>query len=131
MIASRYYLATVCVCAFLFPSTTDNTPRFRVALVLIYVVKILHHFFRPLFATKCYRLLLVFLPCFTIAKFFEKPTRELKNEGGYVLAPVIDSVNHDSKLETSLGFDGLRQEFTLAVDKAFKSGEQVCGAIGI
>lgn len=43
-----------------------------------------------------------------------------------MLAPVIDSVNHDSRIGTALGFDGLRQEFTLAVDKAYKSGEQVC-----
>lgn len=49
----------------------------------------------------------------------------MRTKGTYVMAPMIDSVNHVSSLGTEVEFDSLRQRFKLKVQRAFNRGDQV------
>lgn len=48
-----------------------------------------------------------------------------RSKGTYVMAPMVDSINHVSTLPTEVEFDSLRQRFKIKVNKAFQKGEQV------
>ena len=54
----------------------------------------------------------------------------LKSKGTYVLAPMIDSLNHKTTIKTDLDYDSIRQRFRLGVDIPFKKGEQVFMSYG-
>ncbi len=54
----------------------------------------------------------------------------VKSKGTYVMAPMIDSLNHQSTVPTDLDYDSLRQRFRLSIGEGFKAGEQVFMSYG-
>ena len=50
-----------------------------------------------------------------------------KPEATYLLAPMIDSLNHRTEVPTDLEFDSMGQNLKLKLAKAYKTGEQVSG----
>lgn len=53
-----------------------------------------------------------------------------RSKGTYVLAPMIDSLNHKTTITTDLDYDSIRQRFRLSVDAPFKKDEQVLMSYG-
>ena len=55
----------------------------------------------------------------------------MRSKGTYVLAPMIDSLNHKSTVPTDLDYDSLRQRFRLRLGQGYKAGEQVCAWVWV
>lgn len=53
-----------------------------------------------------------------------------KSKGTYILAPMIDSLNHRSTVPTDLDYDSIRQRFRLSLGVGYKKGEQVFMSYG-
>lgn len=64
---------------------------------------------------------LVLLP--SLLEFF-------RSKATYVLAPMIDSLNHRSTVPTDLDYDSVRQRFRLSLGEDFKAGQQVFMSYG-
>lgn len=54
----------------------------------------------------------------------------MRTKGTYVLAPMIDSLNHKSTVATDLDYDSLRQRFRLRLGAGYRAGEQVFMSYG-
>lgn len=59
------------------------------------------------------------------------PREFIRSKGTYVLAPMIDSLNHKSTVPTDLDYDSLRQRFRLRLGQGYKAGEQVCAWVWV
>lgn len=53
-----------------------------------------------------------------------------RSKGTYILAPMIDSLNHRSTVPTDLDYDSIRQRFRLSLGVGYKKGEQVFMSYG-
>lgn len=53
-----------------------------------------------------------------------------RSKGTYILAPMIDSLNHRSTVATDLDYDSIRQRFRLSLGEGYKAGEQVFMSYG-
>lgn len=53
-----------------------------------------------------------------------------RSKGTYVLAPMIDSLNHKSTVPTDLDYDSLRSRFRLRLGQGYRAGEQVFMSYG-